>query len=83
MRAASRLALALALLALGAAGFAGCFSLKEPPCAFTCVEAAHRCPESYTCGDDGLCHREGATATCGLTSPFDAGVDASSSDATD
>ena len=72
----SRVALAVGLLVLGAgAGVAGCFSLKEPPCAFTCVEAQHRCPERYTCGDDGLCHREGATAMCGLTSPFDAGTD--------
>ncbi len=59
--------LALALATGLAAG--GCFSLKEPACAFSCQQPPHRCPESYACGTDGLCHRNGATATCGLTPP--------------
>lgn len=47
----------------------GCFDLKQPPCAFSCVDAPHRCPESYVCESDGLCHRPGATGVCLLTPP--------------
>ncbi|MES1205602.1 MAG: hypothetical protein ABUS79_06655 [Pseudomonadota bacterium] len=46
-----------------------CFSLKTPPCAFTCVQPPHACPEGYTCGDDGLCHRDGTDESCHLTAP--------------
>ena len=68
-----RLPLATLLgLALAAIVPLACFSLKEPPCAFSCVTPPHRCPEQYTCQADGLCHREGATGICGLTSPVDA-----------
>lgn len=65
------LALAPALLASGAAG---CFSPAEPPCAFSCLDPSRRCPESYTCGTDGICHREGATTQCVLTPPADAAL---------
>lgn len=59
------------------AGALGCFELKEPPCAFSCATPPHRCPEQYTCGDDGLCYREGADRTqCPLLPPDDAGTDA-------
>jgi hypothetical protein len=51
-----------------------CFSLREPPCAFSCLVPPHRCPEKYTCGDDGLCHRAGAEGICTLVSPADAGA---------
>jgi hypothetical protein len=51
-----------------------CFSLKEPPCAFTCVEPPHRCPSNYTCGDDGLCHRVGVATMCPLAPPGNDGA---------
>jgi hypothetical protein len=54
----------------------GCFDLKKPPCAFSCAEPPHRCPENYSCGDDGLCYREGADPTlCQLNPPADGGTD--------
>lgn len=66
------------IAALGGSG--GCFSPMQPACAFSCVGGARRCPESYRCGDDGLCHRPGAAAACTLTAPgqVDAGLDAGS-----
>ncbi len=57
------------------ASLGACFSLKEPPCAFSCLEPPHRCPESYSCLSDGLCHRQGATGACFLTPPGDGGAD--------
>jgi hypothetical protein len=71
----------LILMAVGSVAFASaaplaCFSLKQPPCAFTCVEPPHRCPASYTCGSDGLCHLEGATGICPFSPPDDGGRDA-------
>jgi hypothetical protein len=65
-----------AVVTLAAIAPLACFSLKQPPCAFSCAEPSHLCPANYTCGTDDLCHREGATVTCGLTSPVDAGPDA-------
>lgn len=41
-----------------------CFSPREPPCAFSCLQPPHACPADYTCGSDGYCRRVGATATC-------------------
>lgn len=64
-----------ALILLGSL-VAGCFSPKQPACAFSCVAAPNRCPENYACGDDGLCHRAGANSACALTPP--AGADAGS-----
>jgi hypothetical protein len=69
-----RLAVVLAL-GLGL-GLAGCFSLREPPCAFSCVQPPHLCPDQYTCQADGLCHRNGAVGVCTSTPPGDAGVEA-------
>ena len=63
--------LAFALLALAPALPVACFSPSTPACAFSCVSAGHLCPDGYTCGDDGICHREGSTATCPLI-PADA-----------
>jgi len=60
-------------LAGAAAGIGGCFSPSTPPCAFTCVSAGHLCPDDYTCGTDGLCHRDGAQDVCGLKPPYGAG----------
>jgi hypothetical protein len=76
----------LVFLLLGAIPVA-CFSLKEPPCAFSCLQPPNRCPENYTCEADGLCHHHGATESCFLTAPGDAGADVSATldagDATD
>jgi hypothetical protein len=60
------------------ASLVGCFSPKQPACAFSCVVAPNRCPESYACGADGLCHRAGADSACTLTPPppVDASADA-------
>ncbi len=52
-----------------------CFSLKEPPCAFSCLQPPNRCPENYTCEADGLCHHHGDTGSCFLTPAGDAGTD--------
>ena len=57
----------------GLTTLAACFSPGKPPCAFTCVSASHLCPDDYTCGADGLCHRAGAEDTCALTSPYGEG----------
>jgi hypothetical protein len=76
----------LVLLAAGSVAFASaapvaCFSLKQPPCAFTCVEPPHLCPENYACGTDGLCHLEGATGVCPFAPPDDGGPDTGALDA--
>jgi hypothetical protein len=70
-------------VALAVAAPLACFSLKEPPCAFTCVDPPHLCPASYACGTDGLCHLEGATGVCPFSPPDDGGRDADAPDATD
>ena len=62
--------------ALGLGLSAGCFSLREPPCAFSCVQAPHLCPDQYVCQADGLCHRNGAVGVCTLIPPSDAGIEA-------
>jgi hypothetical protein len=53
------------------AGFAGaltgaCFHPREVPCAFSCVSPGARCPTDFTCGTDGVCHRDGADGVCTL-----------------
>ena len=75
----------LAALALGGQVGAplACFSLQQPPCAFTCVDPPHTCPENYTCGTDFLCHKKGSTVMCGLTPPDTGEMDAASNDADD
>jgi hypothetical protein len=62
------LALALAVAA------AACFSPQQPACAFSCGPAA-ACPVDYTCGGDGLCHRDDGHGLC-LLAPQDGGSDA-------
>ena len=65
-----------ALLAASTTAATSCFDLKKPPCAFSCATPPHTCPQDYTCGDDGLCYRDGADpAKCLLTPPGDAGAD--------
>lgn len=67
-----RLAL-LMILAGATTALGGCFSPKTPPCAFTCISAGSLCPDDYTCGADGLCHRDGAEGVCGLKPPYGGG----------
>ena len=50
----------VALLAVATA--AGCYSPKQPACAFPCV-------------DDGVCHRDDSPGTCTIPSQIDAGAD--------
>lgn len=70
-----RLLLALAVV-FGAGLFAGaCFSPNQPACAFSCAEAGV-CPDGYTCGDDKICHKIGATGVCGLGDAGTANSDA-------
>jgi hypothetical protein len=68
---------AVVLLAFAALSISltGCFTPRNPPCAFTCVSSGNLCPDGYACGTDGLCHRAGADDVCGFTSPYDAGSD--------
>ena len=64
-------------------GMPACFSVKEPTCAFTCLDPPHLCPASYTCGTDFLCHRAGTTGACALTPPGEGIPDAGTDDASD
>jgi hypothetical protein len=67
-------------LALGLAFIStGCFSPKQPPCAFSCA-ADGLCPSGYTCADDGVCHRDDGQGTCDIPSQIDAAQDAASGD---
>jgi hypothetical protein len=66
--------LALAV-AVAAAVVAGCFSPQQPACAFSCGPAGE-CPTDYTCGGDGLCHRDDGVGQC-LLAPQDGGQDSS------
>jgi hypothetical protein len=69
-----RAALLIALAGAGlGAGFAGCFSPRQPPCAFSCATDG-LCPSGYVCASDGFCHHEGDHGTCDLGS--DGGQDA-------
>lgn len=62
-----RLALLLAL-----AGAPACYSPKQPPCAFSCVDDG-LCPSGYTCQADGVCHRDDSQGTCDIPPQIDAG----------
>jgi hypothetical protein len=59
-----------ALLAVAAA--AGCYSPKQPACAFSCVDDGI-CPAGFTCQSDGVCHRDDSQGTCTIRSQSDAG----------
>jgi hypothetical protein len=66
---------------LGGALAGACFHPREVPCAFSCVSPGARCPTGFTCGTDGLCHRDGAEG-CTLTPP-DAGAGGASGASSD
>jgi hypothetical protein len=71
-----RIALLLAL-----ASAAGCFSPRQPSCAFSCATDG-LCPSGYSCQADGVCHRDDSQDTCDIPSQIDAG-DAGKGDAGD
>jgi hypothetical protein len=74
--------LRIALL-LAAAVTAGCFSPRQPPCAFSCADDG-LCPTGYSCHADGVCHRDDGPDTCDIASQTDAGADGSNaSDSSD
>jgi len=62
---------ALAFLLLAAAG---CYSPRQPACAFSCIEDG-ACPAGYSCQADGVCHRDGDQGTCAIPSQIDASQD--------
>ena len=49
-----------AALLLAAAALAGCFSARQPPCAFSCA-------------GDGVCHHDDDPGTCDIPAQIDAG----------
>jgi hypothetical protein len=55
---------------------AGCFSPRQPACAFSCA-ADGVCPAGYSCQDDGVCHRDDGQGTCDIPAQIsDAAQDA-------
>ena len=75
------LAIAVAAAGLSLSSWA-CFSPRQPGCAFSCV-ADGRCPARYSCGDDGLCHRDDGLGVCDFPPQNDAGGDAVTDSASD
>jgi hypothetical protein len=69
-----RFPLGLLLAAAVSCGFAGCFSPRQPTCAFSCAGDG-RCPTGYSCAGDGLCHREDGVGTCDLPPQDDAAME--------
>jgi hypothetical protein len=61
------------LLVVGFA-LAGCFSPRQPACAFSCA-ADGLCPAGYSCGTDGVCHRDDDPGTCDIPPQVDAAQD--------
>jgi hypothetical protein len=60
------------LLAALAATASGCFSVKQPACAFSCATDG-LCPAGYSCAADGVCHRDDGQGTCDIPPQIDAG----------
>lgn len=58
--------------------FSGCFSPRQPACAFACVAPPHSCPSGYTCGNDGICHSDNNQGECPLSGQ-DGGINADGS----
>jgi hypothetical protein len=67
------------LLVVAVSAATGCFSPRQPPCAFSCADDG-LCPTGYTCQADGVCHRDDSQGTCDIPSQIDAG-DAGTDDA--
>lgn len=70
----------VALLAVAAA--VGCYSPKQPACAFSCVDDGV-CPVGFTCQSDGICHRDDSQGTCTIPSQIDAGDAGDAGDSSD
>ena len=68
------------LLTLLMAAAAGCFSARQPPCAFSCA-ADGVCPAGYSCGTDGVCHHDDDPGACDIPAQIDAGDAATDQDA--
>jgi len=68
----SRTRSCVAALWLAAAVLAGCFSARQPACAFSCA-ADGVCPAGYSCGADGVCHHDDDPAACDIPAQIDAG----------
>jgi hypothetical protein len=62
-----------AALLLAAAALAGCFSARQPPCAFSCA-ADGVCPSGDSGGTDGVCHHDNDPGTCDISAQADAGA---------
>jgi hypothetical protein len=61
----------LLVVVLAAAGLGGCFSPRQPGCAFSCA-GDQLCPENYVCASDGFCHRNDGLGACTLEATEDA-----------
>ena len=61
-----------AALLFAAAALAGCFSARQPPCAFSCA-ADGVCPAGYSCGTDGVCHHDNDMGSCDIQAQIDGG----------
>jgi hypothetical protein len=60
-----------AALLVVALALSGCFSPRQPACAFSCA-ADGLCPAGYSCGTDGVCHRDDDPGTCDIPPQVDA-----------
>jgi hypothetical protein len=69
------LRLLVLLAAAAVAALPGCFSPRQPACAFSCATDG-LCPGDYHCADDGLCHRDDGQGMCTLAPQLDAAQDA-------
>jgi len=68
-------------LALLLFGLAGCFSPKQPACAFSCADDGI-CPAGYSCQTDGVCHRDDDPGgACAIPPQIDASDASDASDA--
>jgi hypothetical protein len=72
----------VAALLFAAAALAGCFSARQPPCAFSCA-ADGVCPAGYSCGSDGVCHHDNDPGSCDIPAQIDAGDAAADATAMD
>jgi hypothetical protein len=55
------------LLLLFVLASAGCFSVTQPLCSFTCADEDPKCPVDYVCLSDGYCHLHGNSQSCGFS----------------
>jgi len=53
---------------------AGCYSPRQPACAFSCADDG-LCPSGFTCASDGVCHRDDTQGICEIDAQVDAAQD--------